>query len=115
MTKFAPMPEPPYYAVIFANQASADLSGYDVMAEAMVAQASSQPGFLGIDSTRAGDGFGITISYWKDETSIRNWRDNLGHMAAQKLGMERWYDHYTLRIAKVERQYEGPEGRSARQ
>ena len=30
---------------------------------------------------------------------------------AQKLGKEKWYSHYTLRVAKVERHYDGPEGR----
>jgi hypothetical protein len=27
------------------------------------------------------------------------------------LGKERWYSHYELRIAKVERAYAGPQGR----
>jgi len=30
---------------------------------------------------------------------------------AQRLGKERWYSHYKLRIAKVERAYSGPDGR----
>jgi hypothetical protein len=30
---------------------------------------------------------------------------------AQRLGKERWYSHYELRVAKVERAYSGPEGR----
>jgi len=33
-------------------------------------------------------------------------------MLAQKLGRTRWYEYYTLRVAKVERHYDGPEGRS---
>ena len=33
-------------------------------------------------------------------------------LAAQRLGRERWYLHYTLRIALVERAYSGPEGRA---
>ena len=33
------------------------------------------------------------------------------HLLAQKLGKTRWYKHYTLRVAKVERAYDGPEGR----
>jgi len=31
---------------------------------------------------------------------------------AQKQGIERWYSHYELRVARVERAYSGPEGRS---
>jgi len=32
-------------------------------------------------------------------------------LVAQRLGKERWYSHYELRVAKVERAYAGPEGR----
>ena len=33
------------------------------------------------------------------------------YLGAQCLGKERWYSHYELRVAKVERSYSGPEGR----
>ena len=111
MPEFAPLPDPPYYAGIFANQASATPTGYAEMADAMVAAAKDQPGYIGIDSTRGADGFGITVSYWHDEKAMADWKAEAKHLLAQKLGKERWYDHYTLRVAKVERQYEGPEGR----
>lgn len=110
MPKFSPMPDPPYYAVIFSNQGSEDMSGYAAMAEAMDRLASEQPGYIGRESARDEQGFAVTVSYWQDEESIRNWRENLRHAAAQETGKARWYKHYTLRVAKVERQYEGPEG-----
>lgn len=81
------------------------------MAEAMVESARKQPGFVGVDSARGPDGFGITVSYWKDEASLLAWKADAKHMLAQKLGKVRWYRHYTLRVAKVERQYDGPDGR----
>jgi len=31
--------------------------------------------------------------------------ENLRHAAAQKLGKERWYEAYQIRVAKVERAY----------
>jgi heme-degrading monooxygenase HmoA len=109
---FAKTPEPPYYAVIFTNQRSVtDQNGYAAMAEAMAELALKQPGNLGAESTRGADGLGITVSYWKDEASIKSWKAVSSHLAAQKLGMTRWYDHYELRVAKVERAYSGPEGR----
>ena len=111
MSDFAPLPDPPYYAVIFTNQASDDTDGYGPMAEAMAAAAKDQPGYIGIDSTRGGDGFGITVSYWQDEAAMAGWKQEAKHLLAQKLGKDRWYDHYTLRVARVERQYEGPDGR----
>lgn len=105
------MPAPPYYAVIFASLSADDTEGYAAMAEAMVDSARKQPGFVGVDSARGPDGFGITVSYWKDEESLLAWKSDAKHMLAQKLGKERWYRHYTLRVAKVERQYDGPQGR----
>lgn len=96
----ASTPSPPYYAVIFASVKGEDLSGYSELSERMKRLASEQEGFLGIDSARAE--IGITVSYWKDMESINKWKVNIEHLKAKKLGREKWYSHYTLRIAKVE-------------
>jgi heme-degrading monooxygenase HmoA len=111
MSRFAPLPEPPYYAVIFTNQAARDNTGYAEMAAKMAELAAQQDGYLGIESTRDVDGLAITVSYWRDEAAIRGWRENMKHAAAQEFGKKHWYDHYVLRVAKVERAYDGPEGR----
>lgn len=111
MSDFAPLPEPPYYAVIFTAQRSEGDFGYAAMADKMDQLASQQPGYIGIESTRNEAGLGITVSYWSDEAALLNWRAVSEHALAQKLGRERWYDYYTLRVAKVERHYDGPAGR----
>ena len=108
---FASTPEPPYYAVIFTSQRTAGENGYDAMAQAMYELALEQPGCLGAESTRGEDGLGITVSYFVDEASIRAWKENSRHLVAQQLGKDRWYSHYELRVAKVERAYAGPVGR----
>jgi len=77
----------------------------------MSALAAKQPGYLGHESARSADGFGITVSYWRDQESVSRWKRVAEHHVAQRLGRERWYSHYQLRIAKVERAYSGPEGR----
>ncbi|NQY39709.1 MAG: antibiotic biosynthesis monooxygenase [Henriciella sp.] len=112
MSGFANTPEPPYYAVIFTSTLGDDDNGYDAMGQAMVDLAQHQPGFLGIETTRGADGLGMTVSYWKDEASIQAWKAQSQHMLAQKNGIERWYSHYELRVAKIERAYSGPYGRS---
>ena len=94
--------EPPYYSVIFANQRTAGDEGYGKMAERMVELAMQQPGFLGVDTARDADGFGITVSYWTDLESIKNWRNNAEHLEAHRLGREQWYKNFSLRIAKIE-------------
>lgn len=97
-------PEPPYWAVIFASQRTEGDAGYGRMADRMVELAALQPGFLGVESARDAAGFGITVSYWSDPGSIRDWKGQVEHLAAQKLGRERWYESFSLRVAKVERQ-----------
>jgi heme-degrading monooxygenase HmoA len=102
----ASTPEPPYYAVIFTSQrTSEDDPGYAAMAEAMVALAREQRGYLGIESARGPDGVGITVSYWTDEGAVVAWKKVAEHLAAQRLGRERWYDGYELRVCRVERAY----------
>lgn len=95
--------EPPYYAVIFASQRTEGDHAYGAMARRMLDLAEARPGFLGADSARGEDGFGITVSYWRDLDSIAAWKADAEHRIAQALGRERWYAGYSLRVAKVER------------
>jgi len=73
------------------------------MAKRMESLAQEQPGYLGIESAR--DGLGITVSYWKDLDSIKQWKNNVEHIQAQAEGKSRWYTQYNVRIAKVEKDY----------
>ena len=82
------------------------------MGQALVKLAEKQDGYLGIETTRGSDRLGITVSFWKDEESILAWKNDIKHLSAQKNGIVHWYEHYELRVAKVERAYSGPEGRS---
>jgi heme-degrading monooxygenase HmoA len=101
-------PDPPYFAVIFTSRRTAVDDGYGAMADRMVELASRQPGFLGVDSVRGADGLGITVSYWASEADIRAWKANSEHRLAQNAGNAKWYEHFEIRIAKVERAYAGP-------
>lgn len=95
--------ETPYYAVIFTSIKTVATAGYDEMAMRMVELAKQQQGFLGVESAR--NELGITVSYWKDLDAIKNWKQNLEHLAAQQRGINTWYKKYTVRIALVEREY----------
>jgi len=106
LTAFANTPEPPYFAVIFTSKRSAsDDHGYAADSQRMVDLGSRQPGFLGLETARGADGLGITVSYWRDEASLRAWKRETEHQKAQRSGREAWYDRYEVRIAKVERAY----------
>lgn len=111
MSTIATTPTPPYWAVIFTSRRSEGDHGYAAMADAMDALAAEQPGYLGAESARGADGLGITVSYWRDEASIVAWKAEARHLVTQRLGRDRWYQHYEVRVAKVERAYAGPAGR----
>lgn len=98
---------PPYYAVVFTSQRTeGDGADYAAMADRMVELARAQPGFLGIESARGADGVGITVSYWQSADAIRAWHAVAEHREAQRLGYERWYAWFRLRVCRVERGYE---------
>lgn len=99
-------PAPPYYAVIFTSLRTEGDNGYAAMADLMDELAREQPGYLGIESAR--DGLGITVSYWESPEAIQNWKAQVKHAAAQRLGREKWYEQYQVRICKVERDYGFP-------
>lgn len=103
--RFAPRPEPPYYAVIFTSQRTAVEAGYGTTADRMGELAAQQPGYLGMEHARGDDGLGITVSYWRSLDDIAAWRRHAEHTDARNDGRARWYSHYELRIAKVERAY----------
>ncbi len=105
MSSIAATPEPPYYAVIFTSQRTEGERGYGHIAERMVELAAEQPGFLGVETVRGVDGFGITVSYWSSLEAIAAWKRETEHQAAQEAGKNLWYSDYQLRISRVERAY----------
>lgn len=95
------------YVVVFAStRAAGDDAAYAEMAEHMVRRAAEQRGYVGIDSTRGSDGFGITASYWESVAAIRDWKANVEHQEAQAKGRDQWYSGFHLCIARVERDHE---------
>lgn len=105
---FAETPAAPYYAVIFSSQRTGIDAGYEEMAARMMELAAGQAGFLGVESVRGADGFGISVSYWESPAAIAAWKANAEHQAAQEKGQQQWYAHFELRVARVERAYGGP-------
>ncbi len=106
----------PYVAVIFTSvrarvvgpdgsTAPVDDEGYGAMAERMDSLARDQPGYIGIESARGADGFGITVSYWETDAHAAAWKQVTEHLGAQLLGRERWYEGYATRVATVIRSY----------
>ncbi|WP_312223035.1 antibiotic biosynthesis monooxygenase family protein [Rhizobium rhizoryzae] len=103
--RFAALPKPPYFMVAFSSHRTVGDCGYADMAQTMLDLAEQQPGYLGYESVRGADGFGIANSYWIDEASIIAWKQVVDHLAAQEQGRRDWYERYEVRIALVQRAY----------
>ena len=99
----AKTPKVPYYAVIFTSTLKEEDPEYHESADQMLKLAQKQEGFLGFESARGE--LGMTISYWKDLNSIRQWKNHGEHLIVQERGKSEWYSSYMTRIAKVERDY----------
>ena len=109
MSEGATTPKPPYYCVIFTSRRKPGIEDdYGAASARMMELGTKMPGFLGIESARNTEGFGITVSYWRSEEDIRAWKRNAEHALAREQGRSSWYEHYELRVAKVERAYGGP-------
>jgi len=109
VTPVASTPEPPYTAVVLTARRADDDDGYLDTALRMVELAAMQPGYLGIESVQdARSGTEITVSYWTDEARARAWKHVAEHVAAQRLGIRRWYSDYRVRVSTVVRDYGPP-------
>ena len=97
---------PPYVAVIFTSIRTSGDNGYAAAAQRMEELAAQQPGYIGIESARDAAGFGITVSYWRDEESARAWKQVAEHAEAQRRGRDEWYESYAVRVATVTREYD---------
>ena len=103
MEPIANTPKPPYYCVTFTSFLKPDdVESYYQTAAKMLELASVQPGFLGYETARGENGLGITISYWQDLESIKNWKQHPEHVTIQQRGLKDWYQQYRTRICKVE-------------
>jgi heme-degrading monooxygenase HmoA len=47
----------------------------------------------------------LSLSFWRDESAIEEWRNILEHSMAQRKGKEFLFHSYRIRVAKVVRDY----------
>ena len=47
----------------------------------------------------------LSLSFWRDEEAVRQWRNSPEHRAAQSAGRESIFADYRLRVAAVVRDY----------
>ena len=47
----------------------------------------------------------LSISFWRDENALNQWREHLGHREAQKKWLNKIFRNYRIRVAEVIRDY----------
>jgi len=99
-------PKPPYFAVIFTSHRSGNEMGYDEMDRLTFKEVDRIDGYIGAESYTNSDDLHVTIAYFATEKAILDWKSNPLHVEAQRLGQEKWYDYYNVKVCKVEREYE---------
>ena len=67
----------------------------------------NRDGFISIERFQSltEEGKILSLSFWRDENSIAEWRNVLEHRNAQKKGKEFLFRSYRIRVAEVIRDY----------
>lgn len=70
-------------------------------------QLSAVDGFVSVErfQSLSRPGCYLSLSYWRDEQSVRLWRATGAHRAAQQAGRDGLFTDYRLRVAAVLRDY----------
>lgn len=92
--------------LFWSRLAAAAGEDYSSMAAEMVERARATPGFVGFESWKNEDGERLSVIHWQDADTMRLWANDARHRLAQKLGREKWYQHFRIEIADVTRGWE---------
>lgn len=95
-------------AVLFEAMAVAEKRDrYFQLAEQLKPLLSDIDGFISIErfqSTTNPDKF-ISLSWWKDEAAIKNWKKNVQHKLAQDEGKSTIFSFYKINVLTSTREY----------
>ena len=77
------------------------------LAAALRAELERQDGFISIErfASLSNEGKVLSLSYWRDEEAVKQWRRFEGHRLAQARGRGGVFADYRLRVAQVLRDY----------
>lgn len=77
------------------------------MAEGLKAELQALDGFVSVErfESLTTPGKYLSLSIWRDEDSVRRWRNLASHRAAQAAGRREVFKDYRLRVATVIRDY----------
>jgi heme-degrading monooxygenase HmoA len=82
--------------------------GYLAIAASLAEELHGVDGFLSVErfESLVTPGKLLSLSFWRDEAAIADWRNRERHRAAQQAGRNDLFASYRLRIAEVVRDYD---------
>jgi heme-degrading monooxygenase HmoA len=95
-------------AVIFElTPAAGRKQEYLDLAAGLAGELKTFDGFISIErfESISNPGNFVSLSFWRDEEAVRNWRNVEQHRAAQAKGRGGIFQRYRLRVASVMRDY----------
>lgn len=95
-------------AVIFELEPRAGQAPrYFELADELKSALMTQEGFISIErfESISQPGRYLSLSFWRDEQALQNWRQQEAHRLAQGEGRSRIFASYRLRVAHVIRDY----------
>lgn len=95
-------------AVIFEfSAAEGRFADYKRLAEGLNEEVRNIDGFISIERFQSISNAGkfVSLSFWRDEEAVRNWRNLRKHREAQAQGRGGIFSAYRLRVCEVLRDY----------
>lgn len=95
-------------AVIFeVEPANGDAAPYLDIAAGLIDELRTIDGFLSVERFQSltTPGKLLSLSFWRDEDSVKRWRTLDSHRRAQQAGRGGVFQNYRLRVAQVLRDY----------
>jgi heme-degrading monooxygenase HmoA len=95
-------------AVIFEVEPKSEQSqNYFDQAKTLKAYLQNVPGFISIERFKSltNNSKYLSLSFFENEASVKQWRNQFMHQKAQARGKDQIFDHYRIRVASVIRDY----------
>jgi heme-degrading monooxygenase HmoA len=95
-------------AVIFEVQPHSDKAArYFDIAAGLRAELEAVDGFISVERFQSltAPGKFLSLSFWRDEAAVAEWRNRASHRAGQQEGRDEVFSDYRIRVAHVLRDY----------
>ena len=86
----------------------ADVDAYARHAGRIYELATTMPGFVSAEEFSADNGDQLAVVTFRDDESLKQWREHPEHREAQAMGKTTYYESYSIRVCDLQRSYGMP-------